>query len=67
MESIKSLFADVLNEVLQYEIDEQLEYDNHERTESDDTKKNYRNGSTKCKMKTQLGEIEISFPRDPNV
>lgn len=66
MESIKSLFADVLNEVLQCEMDEQLGYDKHERTESDDTKKNYRNGSTKRKMKTQLGEVEISVPRDRN-
>ena len=54
MESIKSMFADVLNEVLQCEMDEQLGYDKHERTESGDSKKNYRNGSTKRKMKTQL-------------
>ena len=47
MESIKSMFSDVLNEVLQCEMDEQLGYDKHERTESDDSKKNYRNGSTK--------------------
>ena len=66
MESIKSMFADVLNEVLQCEMDEQLGYDKHERTESDDSKKNYRNGSTKRKMKTQLGEVEISVPRDRN-
>ena len=32
MESIKSMFADVLNEVLQCEIDEQLGYDKHART-----------------------------------
>ena len=66
MESIKSMFADVLNEVLQCEMDEQLGYDRHERTESGDSKKNYRNGSTKRKMKTQLGEVEISVPRDRN-
>ena len=66
MESIKSMFADVLNEVLQCEMDEQLGYDKHERTESGDSKKNYRNGSTKRKMKTQLGEVEISVPRDRN-
>ncbi len=29
-------------------------------------KKNYRNGSTKRRMKTQLGEVEISVPRDRN-
>lgn len=66
MESIKSMFADVLNEVLQCEMDEQLGYDKYERTESGDSKKNYRNGSTKRKMKTQLGEVEISVPHDRN-
>ena len=66
MESIKSMFADVLNEVLQCEMDEQLGYDKHARTESGEEKKNYRNGSTKRKMKTQLGEVEISVPRDRN-
>ena len=66
MESIKSMFADVLNEVLQCELDEQLGYDKHERTEANPEKKNYRNGSVKRKMKTQLGEVEISVPRDRN-
>lgn len=45
MESIKSMFADVLNEVLQCEMDEQLGYDKHERTESGEEKKNYRKGT----------------------
>lgn len=66
LESIKSMFADVLNEVLQCELDEQLGYDKHERTESGSGKKNYRNGSVKRKMKTQLGEIEVDVPRDRN-
>ena len=66
MESIKSMFADVLNEVLQCEMDEQLGYDKQARTEFGEEKKNYRNGSTKRKMKTQLGEVEISVPRDRN-
>ncbi len=54
MESIKSMFADVLNEVLQCEMNGQLGHDKHERTESVDEKKNYCNGYTKRKMKTQL-------------
>ena len=33
MEGIKSMFADVLNEVLQCESDEQLGYEKHTRTE----------------------------------
>ena len=43
MESIKSMFADVLNEVLQCEMDEQLGYDKHERTESGEEKKQVKN------------------------
>ncbi len=65
MESIKAMFADVMNEVLQCEIDEELGYEKHERTEKGEDQ-NYRNGSTKRKIKTQLGEVEISVPRDRN-
>ncbi len=64
MEGIKSMFADALNEVIQCELDEQLGCDKHARTESGEEKKNYRNGSTKRRLKTQLGEAEISVPRD---
>ena len=39
IESIKSMFADVLNEVLQCEMDEQLGYDKHARTESGEKRK----------------------------
>ena len=61
MESIKTMFADVLNEVLQCELDEQLGYDKHTRTESDEEKKNYRNGSTKRKLKTQLERLKFLY------
>ncbi|MDO5399127.1 MAG: hypothetical protein Q4G33_14510 [bacterium] len=40
MENIKSMFSDVLNEVLQCELDEQLGYDKHEPTESGENKNN---------------------------
>ena len=63
METIKGMFADVLEETLQCEIEEKLGYDKHKRMEGGE-EKNYRNGTTKRKMKTQLGEIEISVPRD---
>ena len=39
MDSIKSMFADVLNEVLQCELDEQLGYEKHERTDPGSEKK----------------------------
>ncbi|WP_102029562.1 IS256 family transposase [Salirhabdus sp. Marseille-P4669] len=64
METIKEMFSDVLEEVLQCEIDEQLGYEKHQRREDGPT--NYRNGSTKRKLKTQFGEVEVNVPRDRN-
>jgi putative transposase len=64
MEAIKEMFADILEEVLQYEIEEQLGYEKHERRSDGPT--NYRNGSTKRTLKTQFGEVEINVPRDRN-
>lgn len=64
IESIKSLFADVINEVLQCEIEEKLGHEEHERSEGE--AKNHRNDSTKRKIKTQLGEVEISALGDRN-
>lgn len=64
MDTIKEMFADILEEVLQCEIEEQLGYEKHQRRS--DLPKNYRNGSTKRKLKTQLGEVEVTVPRDRN-
>lgn len=64
METIKEMFSDILGEVLQCEIDEQLGYEKHQRRS--DGPSNYRNGSTKRKLKTQFGEVEVSVPRDRN-
>lgn len=58
------MFSDILEEVLQCEIEEQLGYEKHQRI--DDEPSNYRNGSTKRKLKTQFGEVEVSVPRDRN-
>jgi len=65
MECLKETFADVMNEVLQSEIEEKLGHDKHERRSSG-AAPNYRNGVTKRKVKTQLGEVEIEVPRDRN-
>ncbi len=64
METMKDMFSDILEEVLQCEIDEQLGYEKHQRRS--DEPSNYRNGSTKRKLKTQFGEVEVSVPRDRN-
>ena len=69
MEAIKTMFADVLQEVLEAELDTKLGYEKQERRpeENEPTeRKNYRNGHTKKTVKTQLGEVEISVPRDRN-
>jgi putative transposase len=62
METIKEMFSDILEEVLQCEMDEQLGYERHQRRS--DEPSNYRNGSTKRKLKTQFGEVEVNVPRD---
>jgi len=64
MEAIKGMFADVLGEVLEAELDTTLGYDKHEQRPDDNAPKNYRNGHTKKTVKTQLGEVEITVPRD---
>lgn len=65
MQCMKEMFADVLEQTLQAEMDVQLGYD-HAQRRSVDGKKNYRNGTVKRTMKTQLGEVDIDVPRDRN-
>jgi len=69
MEAIKGMFSDVLGEVLEAELDTTLGYDKQQRRPDDDSAsqpKNYRNGHTKKTVKTQLGEVEVTVPRDRN-
>lgn len=69
MEAIKSMFADVLGEVLEAELDTTLGYNKQDRrtgNESTEKTKNYRNGHTTKTVKTQIGEVQISVPRDRN-
>ena len=65
LQCMKHMFADVLEQTLQAEMDTQLGYD-HAQRRTVDGKKNYRNGSVKRTMKTQLGEVDIKVPRDRN-
>ena len=65
MNCMKNMFADILEQTLQAEMDQHLGYEHAERR-NDDAKKNYRNGSVKRTMKTQLGEVEVNVPRDRN-
>lgn len=69
MNSMKELFSDVLETVMEAELEEKLGYEKSGRV-SDNTEKsmskNYRNGYSKKTVKTQLGEVDVKIPRDRN-
>ena len=63
MGALKGMFKDVIQEMLEKEMDHTLGY---ERYDHDEPKTNYRNGYSKKKVKTSLGEIDLEVPRDRN-
>ena len=69
LNSMKELFSDVLQQVMEAELEETLGYEKSSRasenTESGKSK-NYRNGYSKKTVKTQLGEVDVKIPRDRN-
>lgn len=69
MTSMKELFGDVLQQVMEAELEEKIGYEKSQRIAIDDEKemsKNYRNGYSKKTIKTQLGAIDVKIPRDRN-
>ncbi len=69
MNSMKELFSDVLQTVMEAELEEKLGYEKSERVSNTDENamsKNYRNGYSKKTVKTQLGEVDVKIPRDRN-
>jgi transposase-like protein len=69
MEAMKEMFRDVIQQVMETELSEELGFEKSERvskTEAEVLSKNYRNGHSKKKIKTQLGEVNIKIPRDRN-
>ena len=69
MNSMKELFSDVLQTVMEVELEEKLGYEKSERvsnTGEENMSKNYRNGYSKKTVKTQLGEVDVEIPRDRN-
>ena len=69
LNAIKEMFRDVLEEIMEAELESELGYEKQERRPEDVSNgiaKNYRNGYSKKKVKTQLGEVEITIPRDRN-
>ena len=58
MTAMKEMFRDIIQQVMEVELDEELGRQRCQRIEAD-TPKNYRNGYSQKKVKTQLGEIDI--------
>ncbi len=69
MNSMKELFSDVLQEVMEAELEEKLGYEKSQRVSDNEettVSKNYRNGYSKKTVKTQLGAVNVKIPRDRN-
>jgi len=64
MSAMKEMFRDVIQQVMEVEMDEQLGRERCQEPEG--TARNYRNGYSSKKVKTQLGEVDIKVPRDRN-
>lgn len=59
---LKEMFRDVLQEALEAEMDEALGYGKYDATNKNND--NSRNGHSKKTIKTELGPVELSIPRD---
>lgn len=63
-DAIKSLMGELIEEMLEAELENELGYSRYDyRNKKTD---NARNGHSKKKVKTELGPLEISVPRDRN-
>lgn len=63
--TLKEMFREVLQESLESELDEKLGYDKYDvETKTLKAGTNSRNGYSKKTIKTQLGNVELSIPRD---
>lgn len=60
--AMKEMFADVLQEALEAEMDTYLGYDRYEISEK--STDNSRNGYSKKIVKSELGNVELNMPRD---
>lgn len=62
--ALKDLMGDTIKEMLESELDEELGYEKHEKTEAPKT--NYRNGHKPKTLRSTMGAIEIAVPQDRN-
>jgi transposase-like protein len=63
-EALKDLLCGTIQEMLEVELEEELGYEKHEKT--DEPKTNYRNGYKPKTLKSTMGELEIEVPQDRN-
>lgn len=61
--ALKDLFKDYLQEMMNAEFDSSMGYSKYDNKEA---KNNYRNGTTKKKLKSEFGEFDFETPRDRN-
>ena len=61
--AINDLFKDALQQMINAEFDTSMGYSKYDKKTE---KTNYRNGSTKKKLKSEFGEFEFETPRDRN-
>lgn len=61
-DKLKKSFGKIIQSMLEAEMTEHLGHSKYEYTK--ENKDNYRNGSSKKKVKSNLGEIELDIPRD---
>lgn len=62
--TLKDMFKDVLQEMLEAELDDHLGYGKYNVSEKETT--NSRNGYSKKNLKTEFGNVDIDVPRDRN-
>lgn len=63
-ESLKNMFKDTLQEMLEAEMSTHLGHEKYEYT--DEEKDNYRNGTTSKNIHSSAGDFRINVPRDRN-
>jgi len=69
MSAMKEMLRDVLQQVMESELEAEPGYEKSQRTSDltvENKGRNYRNGYSKKRVKTQLGAVEVKVPRDRN-
>ena len=68
-EKLRKSFGKIIQSMLEEEMNEHLgreKYEHEKTKETDKISDNYRNGHSRKKVKSNLGEVELNIPRDRN-